>query len=88
MRLALEVDQDDVLGLVVIELGENGVLEIGRAGGQSHARAIEAGTVKACVFPVFMMNGFDIIHLVGRVGNGVVLRIVRGRGGQRRAPGW
>src|SRR5690606_20597419 len=36
---------------------------------------------------VFGVDGRDGIHLVRRVRDGAVLRIVRGRGGQRRAPG-
>src|SRR5690606_19764312 len=65
-------DQDNVLGLVLVQLVQDSLLQRSAADGQGGA--------------VFGYDGPDRVHLMRRVGDGGVLRVVRGRGGQLRAP--
>lgn len=81
-RLAAQVDQDEVLSLVVVELCKNGVLKVCLTGRQGLARAVKTGVS----IPVLSVGCRQAVQFVRRVGDGFVVRVVRGRGGQRKAP--
>jgi hypothetical protein len=79
--LPLQVDQDDVLRLVVVKTcARIAVLE-------RRSEPMGRGACGPSIGdPSSERMGSNLVHFVRRVGNGGVLRVIRGRGGQRRAP--